>query len=141
MCARTGTFTLCDQIGIVREYLMLTTGGVVALQILARPESGDILAQARRDPELDGRLGALAIRAAACRETLLPLHVNVFAGTLANLGGLATLHDAVREAGAAAVGGDGRHGPAVHACAAAGAAGGGGRAERPGLPDLRGRRR
>lgn len=77
----------------------LTTGGVAALEILARPESGDILAQARRDPELDGRLAALAIRAAARRETMLPLHVNVFAGTLADLGRLAALRDAVREAG------------------------------------------
>ncbi|MFJ4835252.1 EAL domain-containing protein [Streptomyces sp. NPDC088747] len=77
----------------------LTTGGVAALEILARPEAGDILAQARRDPELDGRLAALAIRAAARKETLLPLHVNVFAGTLADLGGLAALRDAVRETG------------------------------------------
>lgn len=77
----------------------LTTGGVVALEILARPESGDILAQARRDPELDGRLAALAMRAAARRETMLPLHVNVFAGTLADLGRLAALRDAVRAAG------------------------------------------
>jgi predicted signal transduction protein with EAL and GGDEF domain len=77
----------------------LTTGGVAALEILARPEAGDILAQARRDPELDGRLAALAIRAAARKETLLPLHVNVFAGTLADLGGLAAMRDAVREAG------------------------------------------
>ncbi|WP_406350791.1 EAL domain-containing protein [Streptomyces sp. NBC_00658] len=77
----------------------LTTGGVAALEILARPEAGDILAQARRDPELDGRLAALAVRAAARKETLLPLHVNVFAGTLADLGGLAALRDAVREAG------------------------------------------
>ncbi|MGI5453040.1 GGDEF domain-containing protein [Streptomyces sp. CA-249302] len=77
----------------------LTTGGVAGLEILARPESGDILAEARRDPELDGRLAVLAIRAAARKETLLPLHVNVFAGTLADLGGLTPLHDAVREAG------------------------------------------
>ncbi|GAA3863037.1 GGDEF domain-containing protein [Streptomyces lacrimifluminis] len=77
----------------------LTTGGVAALEILARPESGDILAWARRDPELDGRLAALAVRAAAGRETLLPFHVNVFAGTLADLGGLAALYEAVREAG------------------------------------------
>ncbi|MEU9785533.1 GGDEF domain-containing protein [Streptomyces phaeochromogenes] len=77
----------------------LTTGGVTALEILARPESGDILARARRDPELDGRLAALAMRAAARQETLLPLHVNVFAGTLADLGGLAALRDEVREAG------------------------------------------
>ncbi|KAB1989594.1 GGDEF domain-containing protein [Streptomyces triticiradicis] len=77
----------------------LTTGGVAALETLARPESGDILARARRDPELDGRLAALAIRAAARKETLLPLHVNVFAGTLADLGRLSALRDEVREAG------------------------------------------
>ncbi|MEU6379698.1 GGDEF domain-containing protein [Streptomyces sp. NPDC046909] len=77
----------------------LTTGGVAALEILARPEAGDILAEARRDPELDGRLAVLAVRAAARKETLLPLHVNVFAGTLADLGGLTPLHAAVREAG------------------------------------------
>ncbi|MFH8392325.1 MULTISPECIES: GGDEF domain-containing protein [unclassified Streptomyces] len=77
----------------------LTTGGIAALESLARPESGDILARARRDPELDGRLAALAIRAAARRETLLPLHVNVFAGTLADLGRLSALRSEVREAG------------------------------------------
>ncbi|MFJ6087726.1 GGDEF domain-containing protein [Streptomyces sp. NPDC092369] len=77
----------------------LTTGGVAGLEILARPESGDILAEARRDPELDGRLAVLAVRAAARRETLLPLQVNVFAGTLADLGGLTPLYDAVRAAG------------------------------------------
>ncbi|MFJ3305422.1 EAL domain-containing protein [Streptomyces sp. NPDC086549] len=77
----------------------LPTGGVAALEILARPETGDILAEARRDPELDGRLAVLAFRTAARKETLLPLHVNVFAATLADLGGLAPLHDAVRAAG------------------------------------------
>ncbi|OIJ65619.1 GGDEF domain-containing protein [Streptomyces mangrovisoli] len=73
----------------------LTTGGIAALETLARPETGDILAEARRDPELDGRLAVLAFRAAARKETLLPLHVNVFAATLADLGGLPRLHDAV----------------------------------------------
>ncbi|MEU2287187.1 GGDEF domain-containing protein [Streptomyces sp. NPDC013178] len=77
----------------------LTTGGVAGLEILVRPETGDILAEARRDPGLDGRLAVLAVRAAVRKETLLPLHVNVFAGTLADLGGLTPLHDAVREAG------------------------------------------
>jgi diguanylate cyclase (GGDEF)-like protein len=77
----------------------LATNGVAGLEILARPETGDILAEARRDPELDGRLAVLALRAAVHRETLLPLHVNVFAGTLADLGGLTPLHHAVREAG------------------------------------------
>ncbi|MER8009215.1 GGDEF domain-containing protein [Streptomyces sp. NPDC094149] len=77
----------------------LATGGVAGLEILARPEAGDVLAEARRDPELDGRIAVLAVWAAARRETLLPLHVNVFAGTLADLGGLTPLHDAVRAAG------------------------------------------
>lgn len=77
----------------------LTTGGIAGLEILVGPETGDILAEARRDPELDGRLAVLAVRAAARKETLLPLHVNVFAGTLADLGGLTPLHSAVREAG------------------------------------------
>lgn len=77
----------------------LTTGGVAGLEVLVRPETGDILAEARRDPELDGRLAVLAVRGAARKETLLPLHINVFAGTLADLGGLTPLHSAVREAG------------------------------------------
>ncbi|MES5822109.1 GGDEF domain-containing protein [Streptomyces sp. RG80] len=77
----------------------LTTGGVAALEILARPETGDVLAEARRDPELDAGLAVSAVRAAARKETLLPLHVNVFAGTLADLGGLTPLHSAVREVG------------------------------------------
>lgn len=77
----------------------LATGGIAALEILARPETGDVLAEARRDPEIDGRLAVLAVRAAVRKETLLPLHVNVFAGTLADLGGLGPLHDAVRAAG------------------------------------------
>ncbi|MFJ8363382.1 EAL domain-containing protein [Streptomyces sp. NPDC093984] len=77
----------------------LTTGGVAALEILARPETGDVLAQARRDPELDAGLAALAVGAAARQETLLPLHVNVFAATLADLGGLTALRQAVRQAG------------------------------------------
>ncbi|MGC0333340.1 diguanylate cyclase (GGDEF)-like protein [Streptomyces sp. SAI-170] len=77
----------------------LTTGGIAALEVLARPEAGDILAEARRDPELDGKLAVLAVRAAARKETLLPLHINVFAATLADLGGLGPLHEAVRQAG------------------------------------------
>jgi len=94
VCSWTDTLRFAFQ-----PVVNLTTGGVVGLEILARPETGDILAEARRNPELDGRLAVLAVRTAARRETLLPLHVNVFAGTLADLGGLTPLHDAVREAG------------------------------------------
>ncbi|MEV6761671.1 GGDEF domain-containing protein [Streptomyces sp. NPDC051105] len=77
----------------------LTTGGIAALEILARPETGDILAEARRNPELDGRVAVLALRAAARKEALLPLHINVFAATLADLGGIGPLPGAIREAG------------------------------------------
>ncbi|MET8680224.1 GGDEF domain-containing protein [Streptomyces sp. NPDC004647] len=77
----------------------LTTGSVAALEILARPERGDVLTQARRNPDLDGELAALAVRSATRLETLLPLHVNVFAGTAADLGGLASLGKAVRDSG------------------------------------------
>ncbi|MEU0005103.1 GGDEF domain-containing protein [Streptomyces sp. NPDC006314] len=77
----------------------LRTGAVAALEMLARPETGGVLAEARRDPGLDGTLTVLALRAATLEETLLPLHLNVFAGTLADLGGLTPLHDAVRAAG------------------------------------------
>ncbi|WP_420878491.1 MULTISPECIES: EAL domain-containing protein [Streptomyces] len=77
----------------------LTTGAVAGLEILARPETGGILAEARRDPQLDCGLAVSAIRAAVRKETLLPLFINAFAGTLADLGGLPSLHEAVRAAG------------------------------------------
>ncbi|OIK28729.1 GGDEF domain-containing protein [Streptomyces malaysiense] len=76
----------------------LRTGAVAALEAFARPETGDILAEARRDPVLDRALAVSALRAAMRKERLLPLHVNVFAATLADLGGLTPLHDAVRAA-------------------------------------------
>ncbi|ARP69193.1 GGDEF domain-containing protein [Streptomyces pluripotens] len=76
----------------------LRTGAVAALETLARPQTGDVLAEARRDPELDGVLAVLALRAATRKETLLPLHLNVFAATLADLGGLTPLYEAVRGA-------------------------------------------
>ncbi|MFE2424892.1 EAL domain-containing protein [Streptomyces hokutonensis] len=94
MRSRTDTLRFAFQ-----PVVNLTTGGIAGLEVLVRPETGDILAEARRDPELDGKLAVLAVRAAARKETLLPLHINVFAGTLADLGGLTPLHSAVREAG------------------------------------------
>lgn len=77
----------------------LATGSVTALEVLARPQRGDVVAQARRDPELDAELAALAVRTAARQEGVLPLHVNVFATTLAELGDLTALRRAVRDAG------------------------------------------
>ncbi|MGW3108584.1 EAL domain-containing protein [Streptomyces sp. NPDC001100] len=94
MRSRTDTLRFAFQ-----PVVNLTTGGIAGLEVLVRPETGDILAEARRDPELDGKLAVLAVRAAARKETLLPLHINVFAGTLADLGGLTALHSAVRESG------------------------------------------
>ncbi|MEU7489511.1 GGDEF domain-containing protein [Streptomyces sp. NPDC042319] len=77
----------------------LTTGSVAALEILARPERGDVLAQAHRSPALDVELAALGIRHAAHRETLLPLQVNLFAATAAEFPELTALRAAVSAAG------------------------------------------
>ncbi|GAA2410888.1 hypothetical protein GCM10010420_44680 [Streptomyces glaucosporus] len=77
----------------------LATGSVTAIEVLARAAEGDVLAEARRDPEVDAELAALAVRSAARQEGLLPLHVNVFAATLVSLGDLASLRRVVRDAG------------------------------------------
>lgn len=79
----------------------LSTGSVAALEILARPEPGevDVLASARRCPDVDAELAALAVRAAAHQETPLPLHVNVFAATVAELPRLTSLCKAVHDVG------------------------------------------
>ncbi|TVT09558.1 EAL domain-containing protein [Amycolatopsis bartoniae] len=67
----------------------LHTGGLVALEALARPGRGsvaDLLDRARRDdrlPEVDVSLAAAAARAEADHETLLPLHLNLTAPTAA----------------------------------------------------------
>ncbi|MBZ4017961.1 GGDEF domain-containing protein, partial [Streptomyces purpurogeneiscleroticus] len=77
----------------------LTTGSVAALEILARPEHGDVLTQARRSPRIDVELAALAVRHATQRETLLPLQVNLFATTAAEMPELTALRAAVRAVG------------------------------------------
>ncbi|MFG2136355.1 EAL domain-containing protein [Streptomyces sp. NPDC048650] len=79
----------------------LATGSVAALEILARPEDGemDVLGTAHRCPDLDAELAALAVRAAAHQETMLPLHVNIFATTVAELPSLTSLGKAVRDVG------------------------------------------
>ncbi|SFJ66382.1 diguanylate cyclase (GGDEF) domain-containing protein [Amycolatopsis sacchari] len=67
----------------------LHTGGVVALEALARPGRGsvaELLDRARREqrlPEVDVALAAEAARAEADHETLLPLHLNLTATTAA----------------------------------------------------------
>ncbi|UQA96833.1 GGDEF domain-containing protein [Streptomyces halobius] len=79
----------------------LATGSVAALEILARPEDArmDVLASAHRCPDLDAELAALAVRSATRQEPLLPLHVNVFAATVAELPSLTALGKAVHEGG------------------------------------------
>jgi len=67
----------------------LHTGGVVALEALARPGKGtahELLAQARRDgrlAETDIGLAADAARQEAVHQTQLPLHLNLLAPSLA----------------------------------------------------------
>ncbi|WP_221939411.1 hypothetical protein [Streptomyces benahoarensis] len=77
----------------------LATGTVVALEMLARPECGDVLAAARHSPGLHAELAALAVRAADRQEVLLPLHLNVYATTVAAEPGLTALCKAVHDAG------------------------------------------
>lgn len=67
----------------------LRTGGVVAIEVLARVHGGevaDLLAAARAAGNLvetDVQLGSAALASAAEQETLLPLHVNLQAETVA----------------------------------------------------------
>ncbi|WP_374108092.1 EAL domain-containing protein [Saccharopolyspora sp. 6V] len=64
------------------------TGAIVAVEALARPTGGDVhdlfreAARHRRLTELDVELARSAVTAAADHETLLPLHLNLFGGTL-----------------------------------------------------------
>lgn len=67
----------------------LHTGGVVALEALARPGKGsvhELLDQARREhrlPEVDIQLAVQAARTESEQNTLLPLHLNLTAPTAA----------------------------------------------------------
>ncbi|HJQ47675.1 MAG TPA: GGDEF domain-containing protein [Amycolatopsis sp.] len=67
----------------------LHTGGIVALEALARPGKGsvhemlDLARRERRLPEVDVALAAQAARTEADQETLLPLHLNLTATTAA----------------------------------------------------------
>ncbi|TVT60490.1 EAL domain-containing protein [Amycolatopsis rhizosphaerae] len=67
----------------------LHTGGIVALEALARPGKGsvhellDLARRERRLPEVDVALAVQAARTEADYETLLPLHLNLTAPTAA----------------------------------------------------------
>ncbi|MFH8371103.1 GGDEF domain-containing protein [Streptomyces sp. NPDC018031] len=89
-----------DDIGFAYQPVVnLSTASVTALEILARPETGEVLAAARLDPRVDTELAGMAVRAAGRDRVLLPLHVNLFASTVAAAPRLAALGRAVREAG------------------------------------------
>ncbi len=66
------------------------TGAIVAVEVLARPLEGDVhdliseAARARRLPELDVHLAASAMQSAHEHQSLLPLHLNLFGGTVAH---------------------------------------------------------
>lgn len=80
------------------------TGAIVAVEALARPVNGPVhdlfreAARARRLAELDVRLAVSAATSAAEHKTLLPLHLNVFGGTVTHdLARLETLHATLEE--------------------------------------------
>lgn len=82
------------------------TGAIVAVEALARPASGPVhdlfreAARHRRLTDLDVELARQAVSVAAEHETLLPLHLNLFGGTVANdLARLQSLHERLREVG------------------------------------------
>ncbi|WP_052407272.1 GGDEF domain-containing protein [Allokutzneria albata] len=72
----------------------LNTGGVVAVEVLVHPIPDD------RPGELDVDLAVLAARACAEHETLLPLHLNLLAETVATCpSGVERLHHALCDLG------------------------------------------
>lgn len=86
----------------------LHTGGVVAIEALARPASRsvyELLRDAARAGELletDVALAAAAVRAAAEHNNVVPLHVNVLAATVSKAAeSIGPLLDAMRDTGRA----------------------------------------
>ncbi|AHH97106.1 EAL domain-containing protein (putative c-di-GMP-specific phosphodiesterase class I)/GGDEF domain-containing protein [Kutzneria viridogrisea] len=84
----------------------LHTGGVVAIEALARPSDRsayELLRDAARAGvllETDAALAAAAVRAAAERDTLLPLHINLLAATAAKAAeAVGPLLEALQETG------------------------------------------
>ena len=84
----------------------LHTGGVVAIEALARPASGsvyELLRDAARAGELletDVALAAAAVRAAAEHNNVVPLHVNILAATVSKAAeSVGPLLDALRDTG------------------------------------------
>jgi EAL domain-containing protein (putative c-di-GMP-specific phosphodiesterase class I) len=81
----------------------LHTGGVVAMEMLARPMHRDVQSMLRSAAQsgglekLDVKLAVAAARCSSEYETLLPLHLNVMADTVVAAGEtLSPLHDVLR---------------------------------------------
>lgn len=84
----------------------IRTGAVVSMEALARPTDGHITelfreaARDRRVGELDVELAVSAVDRVAEQQSLLPLHLNVFGGTVAyEPGRMRALHDKLAEVG------------------------------------------
>ncbi|GAB3293293.1 EAL domain-containing protein [Parasphingorhabdus pacifica] len=98
---------LVDEVRFVFQPLInVKTGAIVAVETLARPAGAhvhDLFREAARRrclAELDVQLAMAAATAAAEHETLLPLHLNVFGGTVTHdLDRLSALRDKIREVG------------------------------------------
>ncbi|MBE9373497.1 GGDEF domain-containing protein [Saccharopolyspora sp. HNM0983] len=82
---------LLDQVRFDFQPLVnINTGGIVAIEALARPAGAHVrelfrdAARERRLAELDVELAGAALTAAAEQQVRLPLHLNVFGGTVAH---------------------------------------------------------
>jgi EAL domain-containing protein (putative c-di-GMP-specific phosphodiesterase class I)/GGDEF domain-containing protein len=98
---------LVDEVRFAFQPLInVKTGAIVAVEALARPTGADVqdlfreAARQRRLAELDVHLAVSAVSSASEHETLLPLHLNVFGGTVAHeLPRLEALSEKLREVG------------------------------------------
>ncbi|MBQ0926464.1 GGDEF domain-containing protein [Saccharopolyspora endophytica] len=98
---------LVDEVRFAFQPLInIKTGAIVAIEALARPAGAHVqdlfreAARLRRLTELDVDLAVNAVQAAAEHESLLPLHVNLFGGTVVHdHDRLGLLREKLREVG------------------------------------------
>lgn len=108
---RTGNIdsvlALVDEVRFAFQPLInIKTGAIVAVEALARPAGAHVqdlfreAARRRRLTELDVELAAAALTSAAEHESLLPLHLNIFGGTITHdLPRVDLLRERLREIG------------------------------------------
>ncbi|KAA5831988.1 GGDEF domain-containing protein [Saccharopolyspora hirsuta] len=98
---------LVDEVRFAFQPLInIKTGAIVAIEALARPVGTHVqelfreAARQRRLTELDVELATAALSAAAEHESLLPLHINIFGGTVTHdLQRLDLVRERLREIG------------------------------------------